>query len=412
MRAAQDWDHIAQPCLELMGELSKSDVGADFDLIFITEGSVGKIDADNIILLDTFFQIIQKKITRKFLMNSEEFKEIMAGNQKFPLLVDDYCNSIMDDIEKKETQNFYLTCQNTINFIWKHYRHKKQKPILYADPYRKISATASINKITISKGVINHVKECLPNERTYPNNNLLNKINFKNECFFSELAIFWIVAHEYFHHHNGHVFLKQYYPKLILAFEYDADCSATAALYRYVENTYGHLLDADEIKELTLYPIYWCIRNIIGDPLSETEKIETHPSWQLRMFYAINKLVTIDIPNPNYGKTPELADAVKKLIIASANYEKDYLIKNNKTNEINLIAHLYRDNPAIKDPENDAVMAAWLIAFPLILNYNKRLPCDLFMQFPQNYNNPEYKTLYGKKFNHHYKICYKIRYDF
>ena len=343
-------------------------------------------------------------------MNPEEFKEIMAGNQKFPLLVNDYCNSIIDDIERQETKNFYLVCQNAIDFIWKHYKHTKQKPILYADPYKKISATASRDKIKISRGVINHAKECLPNDNTHPNTDLLDKIQIKNEYFFPELAIFWIVAHEYFHHHNGHVFLKKDHPNLMIAFEYDADCSATAALYRYIENSYGHLLNSNEIKELALYPIYWCVRIIIGDPLSETKKLETHPSWHLRMFYAINKLFTIEVHSPNYGVTPELADAVKKLTIASVNYEKDYLIKKNRTGEINLIAYLYRDKPAIKDPENDAVMAAWSIAFPLILKYNKRASGDLFMQFPQNYKNPEYKTLYGKKFNHHYKAAYKIRY--
>lgn len=200
------------------------------------------------------------------------------------------------------------------------------------------------------------------------------------------------------------------HPELIVAFEYDADCSATAALYRFIQTKYWHLLNVDEMKELALYPIYWCVRTIIGDPLSETKKIETRPSWHLRLYYALNKLIVIDIPSPNYGATPELLHAKEKLFIAAANYETDYLIKKNRPTETNLIAHLYRDKSAIETLEHDTVMSAWNKTLPLILNHTRRAAGEIFRQFPRDYKNQEYSTLYGNKFNHHYKITYKYRY--
>lgn len=339
-------------------------------------------------------------------MNNEEFKKIMEGNQIYPLPVADYCNAIADEKERNEIAFYYSICQYTIDFICGIYKHENEKPILYADPYKKISATASIGKIKISRGVFDHAKECVPNKITHPKLKLLNIFSLKDGNFFSELIVFWIVAHEYFHCYNGHVELKKNYPELMIGFEYDADCSATAALYRYIEHKFGYFLNKSNIKELALYPIFWCVRIIIGEPLSETKKIETHPSWHLRMYYLIGKLSAIDVPNPNYGMTHKFMDSMKKLLTAAFNCENYYQIKKGNISKDNLINILYSNMAAVKDPEHRSVMDAWNKVIPLVISYNKRTSGIIFKHFPHSYSNPQYKTLYGKKFKHHYKETY------
>lgn len=338
-------------------------------------------------------------------MNTTAYKTILEGDTPYPVLPSDYCSIIEDPLEKSQIQKDYDFCQEAIDFIYNSCNHKNTKPKLYADPYKKISARAKVDRIIISRGVLDHVKKCIPPSENQ-DNNIRNNSLFLNENYFSNLALFWIVAHEYYHCYHEHHKLINNYGNYHTGFEYDSDCCATLSLLRYVERKYGRTNSLDEIKEFSLYPIYWCVRTIMGENFGELGNNKTHPSWHLRLYYAIIKIATTCLPNANYGMTPEYQNSLSKLILIAINYENDFLKKSKNPNGRNFLEYVYIENPIINSIEHIKVMEAWDVVFPAMLRIRSEIPAILYRQFPRDYKNMDNIKPYGKKINHYYKATY------
>jgi hypothetical protein len=114
--------------------------------------------------------------------------------------------------------------------------------------------------------------------------------------------IVWAFAHEFAHHLRAHDVVR---PSEITAagadasvqgnlesaedqmsLEYDADCVATAALYRTVQHRFEAIHSDESIRSFTLYVIYWALRSLP----SSSHTSSSHGTFASRMRDTAGKL--------------------------------------------------------------------------------------------------------------------------
>jgi hypothetical protein len=114
----------------------------------------------------------------------------------------------------------------------------------------------------------------------------------------------WGLAHEFFHHGRNHIRVTESYAvaesdastesnHFRLYLEDDADCLATAALYRHFLFYVYKGLDFYDVKLKVLTALFKPIRLKIQE--SKNDQAKTHPAWSTRLYSQIIKLSELDI---------------------------------------------------------------------------------------------------------------------
>lgn len=236
----------------------------------------------------------------------------------------------------------YTICSAAIDWFYAHYSVSGNKPKLLANPWSGIKAQVSLDKIVFSRGIIEHA-------RGFLNPDYLQDFNISQEKL-TELCLAWIVFHECTHHARGHLklFKKLGHPH---AYEFDADCFAVAALYRYVvTHLNAELTERKIAKLITLCVVYWCIANI--PDYDAVMPKESHPIWPVRLRYCFTKLVMVDIPDFKAGKDPIAQPEIDFLYSMLAKWDKSYHRRNNIPIENSKIEQWVTEFQNKTDPTN------------------------------------------------------------
>lgn len=143
-------------------------------------------------------------------------------------------------------------------------------------------------------------------------------------------GLLWIVAHEYIHFARGHEEIWNNHSELRRALEYDADCHAVAALYRYFALVVYPYLEPLEIKKRVLSAIYWPVRKLIGTEIIFDKEDKEHPAWYVRLRYILVKLTCIEVPHINFGVTQTWQENLEFLLTHLISCERSYFPSNSK----------------------------------------------------------------------------------
>jgi hypothetical protein len=247
-------------------------------------------------------------------MNEVDFERFMSGRFSFSMPYQDYLNIIQDEDKKEKTSELFRSFINSMEFAANLYGYNQPLPPIYADPFSKIVARATTEKITISQGLISHIFTIYDDVQVFD----VDGFNISSETLV-HLAAFWIIAHEFYHVARGHFSLfNEYYSEYAIAFEYDADCLASAALYRYIQNVVAPWSSQITRKKLAAYVVFMCSRTLLGKTESNGFGNKTHPPFVDRLAYCIMKLISLDVPHPNFGLTEEFSresEVVIKFIV-------------------------------------------------------------------------------------------------
>ncbi|WP_025873037.1 hypothetical protein [Methylobacillus glycogenes] len=105
---------------------------------------------------------------------------------------------------------------------------------------------------------------------------------------FSEMMLLWIISHEWFHIEKQHRIAESLITNsddLSLAFEFDADCNASAVIYRFLQ--YCLELDNEdlEIRKFCFSCVFLLLRN-----LPHSNRDVTHPPLDRRLFNCLLKI--------------------------------------------------------------------------------------------------------------------------
>jgi hypothetical protein len=254
---------------------------------------------------------------------SDAYARILAGKQSYQIPPGDYLNIVHDPVLRETIEARFAQFGRNLNYLVNKYQTTCPAPTLFADPLLAISARATSSRIIISRGLVDHL-DLLASYPTIP----MPEFSYEMPApFLSDLAGFWILAHEYFHIARGHLGLDAaLYKNHPWGFEYDADCLATAALYRYIVLNTGPGTSRRFAKAICLVPIYWCVRTLICYG-SVSAPRTAHPQWEERLFYCILKISTFDLAQPN-GVTDEHYEEVEFLGSLSGKFEKIFFSQN------------------------------------------------------------------------------------
>jgi hypothetical protein len=116
----------------------------------------------------------------------------------------------------------------------------------------------------------------------------------------ARFAVFWVLAHEFFHIARGHfeILAESDTPERYLGIEADADGMATAGLYRLLLETRSQLnLNSSklDVKRQTLLLLSWPIRDLIGiEAPAFSPGSRCYPPWHVRLFAVAYKLALLD----------------------------------------------------------------------------------------------------------------------
>lgn len=145
-------------------------------------------------------------------------------------------------------------------------------------------------RIFISSGLIDH---CI--DAAYP---ALKEILFPDRSTdliphnIGPMAMFgWVLAHEFHHGIRRHEEVLQEIgstPARVKATEYDADASATAAVYRGIQAITGHFLTDIEIRKLAIHCLFWPVISLPGQVISNS-----HLTALERTFLIVSKLDSV-----------------------------------------------------------------------------------------------------------------------
>ncbi|HEX8603185.1 MAG TPA: hypothetical protein VF774_11110 [Pseudoduganella sp.] len=260
-------------------------------------------------------------------MNSSDFQKLKSGNFSFPMPHGDLVNITDSTAGKASICEAFKNFNKALLFLSRQYKYTNPLPELYADPLDMIIARARSDKIIVSRGLLLHL-DAVRSEIT---------ISSAAEFRFSantrrKLAGFWIIAHEFFHIARGHLKLYQkFYANYATAFEYDADCLASAALFRYVSHEIAPRAPLLTRKMISANAIFWCIRTLAGKTEVSASGRNTHPPIIHRLEYCITKLISLDIPHPNFGDSFELSVHSPTIWAYIVKLEENY-IKNTQGN--------------------------------------------------------------------------------
>ena len=260
-------------------------------------------------------------------MNKDELEKFNSGKYSFPMPYQDYLNIIGDTEEKLKISELFLSFFESMEFAAKIYGYQHPLPPLYADPLRKIVARVTSEKITISQGMISHIFDICEKVRIYDMKDF--KISLE---ILIRLTGFWIISHELFHIARGHLSLfNDYHSDYSIAFEYDADCLASAALYRYIQREIFPSSSRISNKKVATFIIFICTRTLLGKTESNVFGNKTHPSFVERLTYCIGKVTALDEPYPNIGFNEEFANECKNVLKFITKIEAEFIeIKENK----------------------------------------------------------------------------------
>lgn len=205
-------------------------------------------------------------------------------------------------------------------------------PSIEVRPSDGIEAFASDQKITITTGVIySAVRAARATRLDAECVDYLSKTHPKFSP--SLLFLLWVVGHEFFHIARGHHQVLDSFPGTERLLEYDADCMASAALFRFLR---GSSAVASETHSLSLrttyYSIFWPIRAEIGSSISFISS-PTHPHWAIRLYYTLLKISTLwnGRPPTNYADlvcnhpSPEMMHEARCLAECAFGWEHQYL---------------------------------------------------------------------------------------
>jgi hypothetical protein len=173
----------------------------------------------------------------------------------------------------------------------------------------------------------------------------------------------WVVAHEFFHYAQGHRKVLEDHPEVVLALEYDADLFAVAALFRFLcQRAKGSNCTVEELKCRMFYGIYWPIREQIGSTTSAEACSRDHPSYDVRLWNVMVKLVQIDCMDHNMQKlNPNSDDHFPALKAVFLKCERQYC----DLNKIPFSESSVRLNNRLMK-ESLEVVALYTKTFPLI----------------------------------------------
>lgn len=259
-------------------------------------------------------------------MTNEQFQRIMAGEISQVFIPDDYIGAIASDTEREAVQRFFSRVNHYLNFLTNLYCINSDSPTLHIDTTKKVAARAKMKssggaQIIISRGLLDHLEKLREKPIVVEGDDAIVVLEGDHA---SELAAFWIVAHEYFHYARGHL----YFPKdereaYSWGFEYDADNLATAALYRWSSKIWN--IERFTRKQFSYIAAFWCLRTLHEAQSTKAER-STHPDWQERLLMLQFKLAHMGFPHPNsHGRPPELLREEDRMTMLAYGCEQFFL---------------------------------------------------------------------------------------
>lgn len=241
----------------------------------------------------------------------------------------DFASSIEDPNQRAIVQHFVAIGKAFISHTTRLYGIRQAIPQIFIKDDPNFDAFENFGAIVLHRGVIDHA---LKADATHYTSRVFlpddAALLFANPSAFTFL---WVLAHEFFHCTRLHHTFLERYPDHAYAFEYDADCMATAAVFRYAQATIGAALEKtpipfnnSDIKRIVVYSLFWPIRLACK---SSIEVSSTHPNMAQRLATClISKLARMDHGGMDPDEvTEEQAADINLLFAVVLNLEDAYL---------------------------------------------------------------------------------------
>lgn len=206
----------------------------------------------------------------------------------------DYVPTIDNEDDRIVISDFFEAGETLIKFLSYGHGLTCKQPKLYTSREISLNAKATPDYILIPRGVIDYFQQ---RESMLVDDieNITNRPLVYGRLNKAKIMFMWTLAHEFFHVSRNHFYHAEANPDTVEILEFDADCMATAAIYRFLRIAWLDFeLNPVETKQLVLYSLFWPIRHLVGSSISKPIGSSDHPSFHFRLLYTAWKLAEVD----------------------------------------------------------------------------------------------------------------------
>lgn len=198
------------------------------------------------------------------------------------------------------------------------------------------------------------------------------------------LSVVWVVAHEFFHLGRGHYAAREHgaAPE---ALEYDADCMAVAATFRFAQQSESLRVlfpSVLEMKRAVLRAFYWPARLAFRHSFYNQDSCNEHPAWFLRLHLMVFKLAWTnwcklgELAARDGGWSPEMGPEIKVFGRDVLDMEMIYLgifeakeSSRPPSPSDSTAIRFYNQLMDGERPDSRNLLALWMDAEPLVRKY-------------------------------------------